>query len=246
MLGEAYSLERLFVPELVGPKRELPTRSHVLHGDRFRAIGKRRREGFACDQHRRARMALAQLDDHLERIRDDRHARLLEPRREARRPFVIANRAERSEAPELAKRSLTRPEQVAQKVLDRAGEQQCHRRRSLEDRTHLLGQSVRVPERVARRCEILKFVEEHDDPLPAGRSDPLRELERGGERPVGIARAEPGTKRELRCLPELAGDLGTSGNRRRVECGARRRESVRQRSPEAAAVMHDRLGEAYG
>ncbi len=115
--------ERLLVLEPVGGQgphgagadvRKVDSAGRLERGDIVRLLG---------DQHRRAGVALAAIDQLHEGVFVERAAVELQPRGDPDRPFVGDDRRQLVEAAELAERPIRSAEQIAHHVLDRAGEQ---------------------------------------------------------------------------------------------------------------------------
>jgi hypothetical protein len=88
-------------------------------------------------------------------------------------------------------------------VLDAAREQIAHRRAALEDRAHAVRDRVGVAVGAPGRADLLKLVEEQQQPALVGGGNALGQLERQVERSVGVLRGEPRRERDLDPLPQL-------------------------------------------
>ena len=130
----AHVSERLLVLEPVGEQgalsagtdvRDIDPAGRFERGDVVRLLG---------DQHRRAGVPLAPLDQLLERVLVDRAAVELQPCGNPGLPVFRRDRRQLVEAAELTQRPLGRAEQVAHHVLKRPREQDRDRGRVLQHR----------------------------------------------------------------------------------------------------------------
>src|ERR1700709_1060491 len=101
------------------------------------------------DQHRGARVSVAELDDPFQRGWVNRAIVGGKALRQADAPLGCGDRAQLVEASEAAERSLAWGEQTSHDVFEAAGEQIADARALLEDRSHPLGHLIGVAVRLA-------------------------------------------------------------------------------------------------
>jgi hypothetical protein len=149
------------------------------------------------------RVQLAVLDDPRQGTRLQDAVVGLEALGQACLPGVAVDRAQIVKATELVERALGGGEEVSHEVLEAAREEIAGAGGALEDRAHVLGESVGVAVGLLGACDLLELVEEDDGLLAVGCGDPGGEGERVVEIALGVSRGQARAEGDLQLLAEL-------------------------------------------